>query len=93
MTGMGVRLGMASHQRGESNAVKAFGRGKVQSRCTTYLSTWLHDPGSARFSREGMYFSEIVIDSGIREDVIWCRQLFHVGLRDLPFKKAPITPV
>ena len=92
-TGMGTRLGMVSHQIGESHAIKAIGRGKVQSRGATYLSTWPHDTGSARFSREGMHFSEIVMDAGIREDVIWCRQSLHAGLQDLPFLKAPITPV
>jgi len=93
VTGMGVRLGMASHQRGESHSVKVVRRGKVQSRHATYLSMWLHNTGSARFSREWMYFSEIVMDAGIREDVIQLRQSFHAGLQDLPFKKAPITPV
>ena len=93
VTGMGVRVGMASHQRGQSHTIKAVRRGKVQSRCATYLSMWLHDTGPARFSREGMLFSEIVMDTKIREDVIQCRQSFHVGLQDLPFKKDPITLV
>jgi len=73
VTGMGVRVGMASHQRGQSHTIKAVRRGKVQSRCATYLSMWPCDTGSARFSREGMYFSGIVMDARIRADVIWCR--------------------
>ena len=32
-------------------------------------------------------------DAGISEGVIWRRQSFHTGLRDLPFEEAPITPV
>ena len=59
----------------------------------TYLSNWPHDVGSARFSWEGMYFGEMVMDAGIREEVIQWRHSFHAGLHDLPFEREPITPV
>ena len=39
----------------------------------------LCDTGSARFSQDGMYFGEMVIEARIREDVI-LRQSFHAGL-------------
>jgi len=91
-TGMGTRFGMVSHQIGESHAVKAIGRGKVQSRCTMFLSMWPCDTGSTRFSREGMYLSEIVMDSGIREDVIQCRQSFCVDCEIYHWRR-PLSPV
>ena len=84
---------MVSHQIEESHACMANGRAKVQSRRDVYLSMWPHETGSDRLSREGTYTGEIVKDAGIREEVIWCRQSLRVGLWDLPFEKAPITPV
>jgi len=32
--------------------------------------------GSARFLLDGMYLSEIMMEAGIREDIIWQRQSF-----------------
>ena len=49
--------------------------------------------GSARFSLDGMYFSQTLMEAGIREEVIQQRQSFCAGFQDLLFEKAPITPV
>ena len=53
----------------------------------------MHDTGSARFSQDGTYTGEIMIDAGISGDIIQQRQLFHAGLQDLLFEKASITAV
>jgi len=63
-------MGMMGHQSGESHAIKAFWRGKVQSSHATYSSNWPCDVRWERFSWEGMYFGEMVMDAGIREEVI-----------------------
>ena len=72
--GLGARMGMMGHQSGESHTIKAFGRGEVQSSHAMYLSNWPHDVGTARFSWDGTYFGEMVMDAGIREEVIRWRQ-------------------